>query len=70
MKNCPCCEIKERYTFDFIDAETLQDIQFLVDRLFEEAQQFGYLAAIQDDIKNKIDFLDSIEEDDCDCGLF
>ncbi len=59
---CPRCEILNEYTEMLFGAENSEQIRDILDEMFDEVFNMGYVSFIKDDIENKLEYLKTIGE--------
>lgn len=60
---CPICEIFEMYFSDILSAESPEELESVVRDVIHHSFNNGMISAIEQDVANKIEFLESVDLD-------
>lgn len=61
---CPICEIFDMYFDDMLSADSPEELEYIVRDLIDHSIKTGIIDAIEQDIDNKIRFLETVDLDE------
>jgi hypothetical protein len=60
---CPICEIFNLYFDAILDTDNTEDLENVIRALIRESFNEGMVSAVEQDVANKLEFLQSIDEE-------